>query len=64
MDGFFALMNILAGFFMLLVGFKAIDLFGPKNEEKAELFHKKWGAFFKVGGIIVALLGLFRFYYI
>ena len=49
---------IVSGVFITLVGFKTIDLF--KNEiEKKELWYRKWGNFFKYGGIIMSLLGVF-----
>jgi hypothetical protein len=61
MELFFAIGQLIAGIYMTLVGFKVINLFKGKNEqEKEEQWYKKFGVFFKYGGIVLVLLAIFQ----
>jgi hypothetical protein len=61
MDLIFGIGNIAIGTMMSLVGFKAHNPFKGKNEpEKEEIWVKKFGAFFKVGGIGILIFGIIK----
>lgn len=61
MELFFAVAQLLAGVYMALVGFKVIDVFKGKSEpEKEEQWFKKFGGFFKYGGIALVILGIIQ----
>lgn len=47
--------NILAGIIGLLIGFQQ---YKPFRKEVAENYHKKYGIFFKLGGIGMLLWGI------
>ena len=48
--------NILMGTFMTLIGFK---IYKPFTKEKAEETYKKYGTFFKLGGLAMLFYGIF-----
>ena len=59
MDLFFGIANIAVGLLMTLIGFKAYNPFKGKNEpEKEEQWYKKFGIFFKLGGIAILIFGI------
>ena len=59
MDLFFALGNTFFGVLMVLIGFKIYNPF--RNEpERAEQWYKKFGIFFKIGGIFILGFGLLQ----
>jgi hypothetical protein len=61
MDLFFGIGNIGIGLMMTLIGFKVYNPFKGKNEpEKEELWFKKFGTFFKIGGIAMLILGVLK----
>lgn len=61
MEIFLAIGQIIAGFYMTLVGFKIYNPFKGKNvPEKEEQWFKKFGTFFKIGGIILTILGIIQ----
>ncbi len=52
--------NIIVGIGMTLIGYKVFNLFYGSNEpEKKELWYKKFGTFFKIGGILIAIIGIY-----
>ncbi|MEY5048543.1 MAG: hypothetical protein RLZZ175_1902 [Bacteroidota bacterium] len=61
MDLIIGICNLSIGLIMSLLGFKFYNPFKGKNEpEKEELWFKKFGAFFKIGGIIMLILGVLK----
>ena len=59
MDLFFGIGNIGIGLLITLIGFKIYNPFKGKNTpEKEELWYKKFGIFFKIGGILLLIVGL------
>lgn len=56
MDLVIGIWMLLSGVFITLIGFKIIDLFKP-DPEKGIIWYRKWGGFFKYGGIVITLLG-------
>ncbi len=61
-DNGLAIMLLIGGIYMTLIGFNVIK-FKPKkseDEEKMKLWHQKFDKFFKIGGIIVFLIGIFQ----
>lgn len=61
MEKFFAFAQLIAGIYMTLVGFKVIDVFKGKAEpEKEEQWFKKFGGFFKYGGIGLIILAIIQ----
>lgn len=47
--------NIIAGTIGLLIGF---GVYKPFKKDKAEMYEKKFGLFFKIGGIGMLLWGI------
>ena len=46
---------------MTLIGFKVYNPFKGKNEpEKEEQWYKKFGTFFKIGGIAILVTGIIK----
>ena len=63
MEIFFAVGQIIAGLYMTAVGFKIYNPFKGKNEpEKEEQWFKKFGTFFKYGGIALVILGIIQLF--
>jgi uncharacterized membrane protein YfcA len=61
LDLIFGIGNVLIGLMMTLTGFKVIKNTKWKDEpEKEELWHKKFGLFFKIGGVILFVGGVFK----
>lgn len=61
MELFFTFTQLIVGVYMTLVGFKIINLFKGKNEpEKEEKWYKKFGVFFKYGGIGLIVLAIIQ----
>ncbi len=61
MELIFGIGNIGTGILMTLIGFKIYNPFKGKNEpEKEELWFKKFGLFFKIGGIAMLLFGILK----
>jgi hypothetical protein len=61
MELIFGIGNIVIGIIMTLIGFKVYNPFKGKNEpEKEEQWFKKFGTFFKIGGIAILIWGLIK----
>lgn len=61
MELVFGFGNIGIGVIMSIIGFKVYNPFKNKNTpEKEELWFKKFGTFFKIGGIIMLILGVLK----
>ena len=61
MDLFFGIGNIAIGLMMTLIGFKVYNPFKVKNEtEKEEKWYKKFGTFFKIGGVAILIFGTIK----
>ena len=61
MELIFGFGNIGIGIMMTLIGFKIYNPFKGKNDpEKEELWFKKFGTFFKIGGIAMLLFGILK----
>lgn len=61
MDLFFVLGDIAFGIILTLIGFKVYNPFkGKSTPEKEELWYKKFGKFFKIGGIILLVFGIIQ----
>ena len=61
LDIIVAISMLLSGLFTILVGFDIIKLNGknPEDEERMIVWRKKWGMFFKIGGIVIVILAVF-----
>ncbi|MGL1886214.1 MAG: hypothetical protein OCD76_06840 [Reichenbachiella sp.] len=60
MELLFAIGNIGFGSYMTLTGFKVYNPFkGKDTPEKEEAWYKKFGTFFKIGGILLVGFGLY-----
>jgi hypothetical protein len=61
MELVFGIGNIGIGAIMTLIGFKVYNPFKGKNEPvKEELWFKKFGTFFKIGGIVMLIFGIIK----
>lgn len=61
MNLFFGIGNIIIGIMMTLIGFKVYNPFKSRKEpEKEKQWYKKFGGFFKIGGILMLVIGLFK----
>jgi len=61
MEIFFAFAQLITGIYMTLVGFKVIDIFkGKVDSEKEEKWFKKFGGFFKYGGIGLIIIAVIQ----
>ncbi len=61
MELVFGIGNIVIGIMMTLIGFKVYNPFKGKNDpEKEEQWFKKFGTFFKIGGISILIWGLIK----
>lgn len=61
MDLFFGIGNMAIGLMMALIGFKVYNPFKGKNEpKKEEQWYKKFGTFFKIGGIAILIGGIIK----
>jgi hypothetical protein len=61
MDLLYGFLHIAIGIFMTLKGFKILKSSKAKDENeiaKEELWHSKWGTFFKIGGIVLLIAGI------
>ena len=61
MDLFYGFFHIFIGVFMIIKGFKLLKSSKVKDENeiaKEELWHSKWGNFFKIGGIVLLIAGI------
>ena len=66
MDLFYGFFHIAIGIFMTLKGFKILKSSKVKDENeiaKEELWHSKWGTFFKIGGIVMLVGGIIEIIY-
>ncbi len=56
-----AISMLLSGLFITLIGFDIIKLKAkkPADEERMIEWRKKFGKFFKVGGIVILIIGVF-----
>lgn len=52
--------NIIAGIVGALIGFK---VYKPFKKDKAEMYDKKFGLFFKIGGIGMFLWGMIKLFF-
>lgn len=61
-DNGLAIIMLIGGIYMILVGFNVIKFKAKKSEdeEKMKLWPQKFDIFFKIGGIIVLLMGIFQ----
>ena len=61
LDIIVAISMLLNGLFTTLVGFDIIKLTAkkPKDEERMIVWRKKWGMFFKIGGIVIVILAVY-----
>jgi hypothetical protein len=59
MELIFGIGNIGIGIVVTLVGFKIYNPF-KQEPEKEELWYKKFGTFFKIGGIAMLIFGLIK----
>ncbi|SDK62987.1 hypothetical protein [Flavobacterium noncentrifugens] len=62
MDLFYGFFNTLLGILATLIGFKIYRPFKSKdgNTEKEELWYRKFGTFYKIGGIFMLVLGVIK----
>ena len=60
MDLFFGIGNVFFGSLMVLIGFKVYNPFTGKNKTEEEKWTKKYGLFFKIGGIGMLAWGVFQ----
>ncbi|WP_298514785.1 hypothetical protein [uncultured Kordia sp.] len=61
MELFLGIGNITIGVMMTLIGFKVYNPFKGKNQpEKEEEWYRKFGTFFKIGGIAVLIFGILK----
>ena len=60
MDLFYGFFNTILGTLMVLKGFRIFKSTAKDESEieREELWHSKWGTFFKIGGIILAFFGV------
>jgi hypothetical protein len=59
MELFFNLGQIAAGLYITAVGFRLYNPFKGKNEpDKEEEWYRKFGTFFKYGGIALVIFGI------
>lgn len=58
-DNFYGYFNLILGTIMTLIGF---SVYRPFTKEKEETFHKKFGNFFKYGGIALIIWGLIKIF--
>lgn len=55
------IVNIGIGIMMSLIGFKVYNPFKGKNEpEKEQQWYKKFGTFFKIGGVVILIFGIVK----
>lgn len=56
-----AISMLLSGLFITLIGFDIIKLKAKKPEDEARMieWRKKFGKFFKIGGIVILIIGVF-----
>ena len=56
-----AISMLLSGLFITLIGFDIIKLKAKKTEDEARMveWRKKFGKFFKIGGIVILIIGVF-----
>lgn len=61
-DNGLAIMALIGGIYIALIGFNVIKFKAKKSEdeEKMNLWHKKFDLFFKIAGIIVFLIGILQ----
>ncbi len=59
MDLIFGIGNIGIGIVMTSIGFKIYNPF-KQEPEKEKLWYKKFGTFFKIGGIAMLIFGLIK----
>ena len=58
-----AISMLLSGLFITLIGFDIIKLKAKKTEDEERMieWRKKFGKFFKIGGIVILIIGVFLF---
>lgn len=60
-DTIVAISMLLSGLLITLIGFDIIKLKAkkPEDEERMNVWRKKFGKFFKIGGIVILIIGVF-----
>ncbi|GCC50264.1 hypothetical protein SanaruYs_04790 [Chryseotalea sanaruensis] len=58
-DSFYGYFNLVLGSTMTLIGFR---VYRPFTKEKEEAMYKKFGNFFKYGGIALIVWGLIKIF--
>ena len=58
-----SIFNLFVGILIAFIGFKKVNPLYKESEEKQAEFYRKWGFFFKAGGIAIAAIGFLRLWF-